>query len=112
MGHRYGGRVKGVPNGVNADIRSMILQALHCVGGVKYLARQAEENPAPFMALLAKVMPREMASGGDDLLLHLEAAVAVSKRLALERQPPPPIINSTATETHHFDLLSQPLPTE
>ena len=42
----------------------MILAALGKAGGVDYLARQAEENPGPFMALVGKVLP--MAVSGDN----------------------------------------------
>jgi hypothetical protein len=37
----------------------MTLKALMQAGGVEYLARQAEENPGPFLGLLGKVLPRE-----------------------------------------------------
>lgn len=35
----------------------MILGALDDVGGQAYLARQAEENPGPFLTLIGKVLP-------------------------------------------------------
>ncbi len=35
----------------------MILGALSEAGGQKYLARQALENPGPFLALVGKVLP-------------------------------------------------------
>ena len=38
----------------------MILGALDDAGGQAYLARQAEENPGPFMALVGKVLPKEI----------------------------------------------------
>lgn len=38
----------------------MTLRALIQAGGVDYLERQAHENPAPFLALLGRVMPREV----------------------------------------------------
>ena len=72
-----------MPNGVNADVRSMMLQALHRVGGVKYLERQAIENPNVFMSLLAKVMPTSIVSPpGSHLHFHLEAAMRVSAEAA------------------------------
>jgi hypothetical protein len=42
------------------DLRAMTLKALLKVGGVEYLARQALENPANFLLLLGKVMPKEV----------------------------------------------------
>lgn len=60
-GHkRYGGRQKGTPNKDNAAIKAMIEQALSRVGGVNYLARQAEDNPVAFMSLVGKVLPMQV----------------------------------------------------
>jgi len=45
----------------------MILGALDDKGGREYLARQADENPTAFMALVGKVLPSTMnanVSGG------------------------------------------------
>lgn len=58
-GERRGGRQKGTPNQL-PDLRAMTLRALIKAGGVDYLERQAHENPAPFLALLGRVMPREI----------------------------------------------------
>lgn len=58
-GERRGGRQKGTPNQL-PDLRAMTLRALIKAGGVDYLERQAQENPAPFLALLGRVMPREI----------------------------------------------------
>lgn len=66
-GHKKaGGRQKGTPNKLNADIKSMIVTALSEVGGVKYLERQANENPVAFMGLVGKVLPMQVtgADGG------------------------------------------------
>ena len=56
-GNRGVGRVKGVPNKVTKELKEMILGALDDVGGQAYLARQADENPTAFMALVGKVLP-------------------------------------------------------
>lgn len=58
-GERRGGREKGTPNQL-PDLRRMTLRALIKAGGVDYLARQAVENPAPFLGLLGRVLPREV----------------------------------------------------
>jgi len=58
------GRPKGARNKLSADVRVMILGALNNVGGIEYLARQAEKNPAAFMTLLGKVLPLEVAGDG------------------------------------------------
>jgi hypothetical protein len=44
----------------------MILSALDKKGGVDYLAKQADEHPAAFMSLLAKVLPMAVTGPGDD----------------------------------------------
>jgi hypothetical protein len=55
-----------VPNKHTAAIKDMIVQALHGVGGVEYLQRQANENPVAFMALISKVMPLQVSSDRDN----------------------------------------------
>lgn len=55
------GRKKGVPNKVTGDLRGMVLNALDAVGGAEYLVKQAKKrNPAPFMALVGKCLPKEV----------------------------------------------------
>ena len=51
------GRVKGVPNKLNAAVKDMVLQALNDVGGVSYLAEQAEKNPKAFLSLVGRLVP-------------------------------------------------------
>lgn len=54
------GRPKGVPNKVTADIREMVRGALEDAGGREYLTLQAEVNPTAFMALIGKIIPKEI----------------------------------------------------
>lgn len=42
------------------DLRGMIQAALSDMGGVDYLKRQAEENPAIFLALVGKCLTKEI----------------------------------------------------
>ncbi len=49
------GRPKGAANKVTKNLREMILGALDDAGGQAYLAEQAQNNPAAFMALLGKI---------------------------------------------------------
>ena len=61
------GRQKGSTNKVTSDIKKLILGALNDVGGQAYLAEQATLNPGPFMALIGKVIPKDVnteMSGG------------------------------------------------
>lgn len=59
-GRKTGGRKKGTPNKVSGEIQGMIEIALDEVGGVQYLKEQARENPAAFMGLLGKILPRNL----------------------------------------------------
>lgn len=53
-----GGSRKGIPNKVTKELKEMILGALDKAGGEDYLLRQARKrNPAPFLNLIAKVLP-------------------------------------------------------
>lgn len=66
------GRPKGAVNKTTALLKDAILQAAQKAGGggedgiAKYLQSQAEKNPAPFIALLGKVLPMQVtgAEGG------------------------------------------------
>jgi hypothetical protein len=71
------GRVKGVPNKMTADIRAMILGALDAAGGQDYLADQAHANPGAFMALVGKVVPKELNVDG-----QIAVGSAIMERLS------------------------------
>jgi len=61
------GRTKGVPNKTTKLLKDAILKAAEDAGDgdlVKYLAKQAIDNPGPFMALLGKVLPMQVT--GED----------------------------------------------
>jgi hypothetical protein len=64
---KTGGRKKGTPNKVTGDLRSMVLGALADAGGRKYLAKQAKQNPGPFMALLGKCLPKDITNSDGSL---------------------------------------------
>jgi hypothetical protein len=53
------GRPKGAANTMTRSLRDMILGALDDAGGQAYLAEQAHQNPAAFLTLLGRVLPRE-----------------------------------------------------
>ena len=70
VGIKTGGRQKGTPNKINANLRDMILGALLDVGGKEYLSQQARDNPGPFMTLVGKVLPTTLAGDPDSPLKH------------------------------------------
>lgn len=83
-----GGSRKGRPNSDVSRIRSMVGEALHRAGGVNYLVRQANENPGPFLQLVAKCLPRDVvttAELGPNLAAALHAAM--QRRLTITAKP-------------------------
>jgi len=56
-----GGRPKGSTDRKNNAIKDMILASLDEVGGKGYFVQQATENPAAYMGLIGKVLPKEVA---------------------------------------------------
>ena len=55
-----GGSRKGIPNKVSTDVKVMIETALHNAGGVQYLTDQARKNGPAFLALVSKLLPKEI----------------------------------------------------
>jgi hypothetical protein len=88
-GRKTGGRQKGTPNKVTTDVKEMVLAALRRAGGEQYLARQAEENPSAFMALVGRIIPSQVraslagAEGEPITVQHMEA---IEKMSIEERQ--------------------------
>lgn len=64
------GRPKGAVNKTTALLKDAILQAAQNAGGdrgmVGYLETQAIENPGPFMSLLGKVLPLQIAGTDEE----------------------------------------------
>jgi hypothetical protein len=57
---KTGGRRKGTPNKLNADVKAMILGALHDAGGQRYLLEQSAANPTAFLTLVGKILPLQV----------------------------------------------------
>lgn len=72
---RTGGRQKGTPNKLTAQLKEMILEAADKAGGadgtVGYLKTQAVLNPGPFLALLGKVLPLQIAGDQDNPIVTI-----------------------------------------
>ncbi len=83
---KTGGRQKGTPNKTTALLKDAILRAAEAAGDGDmdaYLEKQARENPAPFMALLGKVLPMQVAHSGSidtSSKEQRDAAVAAAAR--------------------------------
>lgn len=64
------GRPKGMQNKTTALLKDAILKAAEQAGEeeglVGYLKTQAKANPGPFMALLGKVLPMQVAGPDDE----------------------------------------------
>jgi len=63
------GRPKGSQNKTTALLKDAILKAATNAGNgdmVEYLTQQANLNPGPFMALLGKVLPMQIAGDADN----------------------------------------------
>jgi hypothetical protein len=58
------GRKPGQTNKLTRELKAMIEGALQDAGGQAYLATQAKEEPAAFLALLGKCLPRDVNLGG------------------------------------------------
>jgi hypothetical protein len=86
------GRPKGAANKMNQSLRDMILGALDDAGGQAYLAEQAHKNPAAFLTLLGRVLPREprlrAAAGRDHPGFRVDAADAYITSSAGRRYAP------------------------
>lgn len=71
---KRGGSRKGIPNKLTHDLRAMVEGALQDAGGRQYLAQQAIENPAAFMSLVGKCLPRDVKVTGELTLMQLLSA--------------------------------------
>jgi hypothetical protein len=60
-GKKTGGRKKGVPNKITADIRAAVVEAFDRAGGVDYLVKLASIDPRTFCGLVGKVIPLQVA---------------------------------------------------
>lgn len=60
-GKKTGGRIAGVPNKFNSDIKGMIIGALNSKGGQEWLETQMGANPVAFIGLIGKVLPTTLA---------------------------------------------------
>ena len=83
------GRPKGVPNKTTALLKDAILKAAENAGGkdglIGYLTTQAAANPAPFLALLGKVLPMQVTGEDGEAI-----KVQLIQRVIVDPSPPDP----------------------
>ena len=82
-GRKTGGRTKGTPNKINADLRAMILGALGDAGGQEYLTEQAQANPGAFLTLVGKVLPTTLSG---DLVNPVAVSISFAERQRRARE--------------------------
>lgn len=66
------GRPKGVPNKTTALLKDAIIQAATDAGDgdlVAYLTQQAKDHPGPFLGLVGKVLPLQVAGDAENPLV-------------------------------------------
>lgn len=63
-GVKTGGRKKGTPNTKTKELSQMILGALDRLGGEDWLLSSAKDDPACFIALVGKMLPKDIRLGG------------------------------------------------
>ena len=97
------GRRPGSKNKWGQDLQRTILRSLDKVGGSRYLERMANEQPAAYMGLLGKCVPREMRA---EITAELTIRQEIRKNLVdslveLMRQPVAKVIDVTPTRIAH-----------
>lgn len=53
-------RPVGSKNTKANELKNTIIASLDRLGGIEYLVRQASENPSAYLALMGKVLPRDV----------------------------------------------------
>lgn len=89
---RTGGRKHGEKNKYSAatisrDLRDMAIASLHFVGGVKYLAQVAKEEPAAYLSFLTKCLIKDDNSGAGGVTFQVVNLVG-------NGTPTPGVLNS------------------
>ena len=75
------GRKIGAKNKLQTELKEMIITALSELGGVDYLKQQARDQPVAFLALLGKIVPREVSAN-----VSMDSDVTLSERLQAARE--------------------------
>src|SRR5262245_40792478 len=98
----------GIANKFSTDIRGMILQSLHELGGVEYLVKQGRKrNPAPYLSLINRIIPRDIrAEVQGQMLMSVISGVPGQRPIYIEHDRTQPIAN----QSQHASAPSQEQP--
>lgn len=88
-GERRGGRQKGTPNKLTADVKTLLMGALDELGGQAYLVKQGRANPTAFLSLLGRVLPRQIDAKVEGTFHGYEP-----QRIPVEEREPAPVARS------------------
>ena len=74
------GRPRGSVNKVNAQVKQALYEAFEKAGGQEYLVKIAQEQPAVFCRLLARLLPGELKIDPvePNVVLHLRDYTGIS----------------------------------
>lgn len=102
------GRQVGSQNRITRDVREMIIAALHGAGGQAYLEKQAKKNPKAFLALVGKVLPKDL-----NINTKRDAAPVIdSSKLTLEERQQLRAILENALARHEESRLIEHEPAQ
>jgi hypothetical protein len=60
LGKKTGGRQKGSVNKTTATVKAVLEEAFERLGGVDFLSAWAADNPAEFLKIWSKLLPRDL----------------------------------------------------
>ena len=95
---KSGGAQKGSVHLHSQAVKNAVYEVFHGLGGKKYLKKIAEENPALFLSLLAKLLPTEVRAELDVNVRRFDLGEAMALAEARSMQTVealPPIIENT-----------------
>jgi hypothetical protein len=89
-GHkRYGGRTKGLPNKLTAEMKATLVKAFDGIGGVKKLIEWGTNHPGEFYRLWIKLLPTEVTGAdGEAIKLQVVEEIVADASAAEDRETP------------------------
>lgn len=81
---KTGGRQKGTPNKVTASVRDALACSFEELGGVAYLVKIGRSDPKTYCALLAKLLPTQIAGDPENPLEQVTRVELVAGEILRE----------------------------